>query len=165
MCLLQEAWKTDALEDTIFIRPSTCFIRYRLIDFRRIWCRASAVYTACRTFFSFVSVQYNNYYNESGHFTPLSREFKSNTAFHMALKHKNALQKVQIGYNITKPITVATRSKVWTVFSRSNTRVVGSNPFRGMDVCPRFSYVCVVLRVGSGLATGWSPVQVVLGSV
>lgn len=31
-------------------------------------------------------------------------------------------------------------------FARSNTRIVSSNPSRGMDVCPCFFYVCVVLR-------------------
>jgi hypothetical protein len=36
------------------------------------------------------------------------------------------------------PITVAARSKVWTVLARSNSRIVWSNPIRGMDVC-----VCV----------------------
>jgi hypothetical protein len=34
-----------------------------------------------------------------------------------------------------------------------------------MDVCVRLFCVCVVLRVGSGLATGWSPVQGVLLAV
>jgi hypothetical protein len=34
---------------------------------------------------------------------------------------------------------------------------VGSNPTRGMNVC-----VCVVLCIGSGLATGGSPIQEVL---
>jgi hypothetical protein len=33
------------------------------------------------------------------------------------------------------PITVAARSKAWTVFARSNTGIVGSNPSQGMDVC------------------------------
>jgi hypothetical protein len=32
------------------------------------------------------------------------------------------------------PITVAARSKAWTVFARSNTGIVGSNPTQGMDV-------------------------------
>jgi hypothetical protein len=32
-------------------------------------------------------------------------------------------------------ITVASRSKVWTVFARSNTGIVGLNPTWGMDVC------------------------------
>jgi hypothetical protein len=42
-----------------------------------------------------------------------------------------------------------------TVFSRSNTGiVVGSNPTRVMDVCVCLFRVCVVLCVGSGLATG-----------
>jgi hypothetical protein len=36
-----------------------------------------------------------------------------------------------------EPITVTARSKAWTVFARSNTEIVGSNPIRGMDVCVR----------------------------
>jgi hypothetical protein len=52
------------------------------------------------------------------------------------------------------PITVAARSKAWTVFACSNTGIVGSNPTRGMDVCVRLFCVCVVLCVGSGLAMG-----------
>jgi hypothetical protein len=45
---------------------------------------------------------------------------------------------------------------------------VGSNTNRGMDVSVRFFCVCVVLCIGgggSGLATGWGPVQGVLPSV
>jgi hypothetical protein len=53
---------------------------------------------------------------------------------------------------------VAVRSKSWTVFARSNTGVVGSNPTRVMCVCARLFCVCVILCVGSGLVTGWSPV-------
>jgi hypothetical protein len=34
-----------------------------------------------------------------------------------------------------------------------------------MDVCVRLFYVSVVLCVGSGIATGWSPVQGVLPTV
>jgi hypothetical protein len=63
------------------------------------------------------------------------------------------------------PLTVAARSEVWTVFARSNTVVVGSNTTWGMDVCVRLFCVCVVLCVGSGFATGWSPVQGVLPTV
>jgi hypothetical protein len=33
------------------------------------------------------------------------------------------------------PITVAARSKPWTVFARSNTGIMGLNPTQGMDVC------------------------------
>jgi hypothetical protein len=44
-------------------------------------------------------------------------------------------------------------------FVGSNTGNMGSNPTPGMDVCVRLFCVCVVLCVGSGLATGWSPVQ------
>jgi hypothetical protein len=61
-----------------------------------------------------------------------------------------------------KSITVAARSKAWTVFANSNTWIVGSNPTLGVDVCMRLFCVCVALCVGSGLATGWSPVQGVL---
>jgi hypothetical protein len=43
-----------------------------------------------------------------------------------------------------------------TVFARSNTGVLGSNSTRGMNVCVRLFNVCVVLCVGSGLATDWS---------
>jgi hypothetical protein len=60
---------------------------------------------------------------------------------------------------------VVVRSKAWTVFARSNAGIVGSNPTQGMDVCLPLFYVCVVLCIGSGLATGWSPVQGVLLNV
>jgi hypothetical protein len=59
------------------------------------------------------------------------------------------------------PITVAARSKAWTVFARSNAEIVGSNPTQGMDVCLRLFCVCV----GSGLATDWFPLQGVLPTV
>jgi hypothetical protein len=39
------------------------------------------------------------------------------------------------------------------VFALSNTGIVGSNPTGGMDVCLRLLCVCVVLCVGTGLAT------------
>jgi hypothetical protein len=65
----------------------------------------------------------------------------------------------------SQPITVATRSRAWTAFPRTNTGIVGSNPIRGMDVCVRLICVCVVLCVDSDLATGWSPVQGVLPTV
>jgi hypothetical protein len=47
------------------------------------------------------------------------------------------------------PIIVAARSKAWTVFARSNVRIVGSNPSQCMDVCivcafiPFFVLFCV----------------------
>jgi hypothetical protein len=45
------------------------------------------------------------------------------------------------------PITVAARSKAWTVFARSNTGIVGSNSTQGMDVCmPLFCLCCSVCR-------------------
>jgi hypothetical protein len=57
------------------------------------------------------------------------------------------------------PITVTARWKAWTLFARSNTGIVGSNPTWDMDVRVRLFYVCAVLCAGSGLATGWSSVQ------
>jgi hypothetical protein len=52
-----------------------------------------------------------------------------------------------------------------TVFARSNSEVVRSNSTRGMVVCVSLFCVCVVLCVGKGLATGWSPVKGVLSSL
>jgi hypothetical protein len=63
------------------------------------------------------------------------------------------------------PITVDARSKAWTVFARSNAGIVGSNPTQCMNVCVRLFYICVVLCLGSGLATEWSCVQGVLSTV
>jgi hypothetical protein len=63
------------------------------------------------------------------------------------------------------PITVAARSKAWTVLVRSIAGIVGSNPSQGMDVCVRLLCVYVVLCVANGLATGWSPIQGVLPTV
>jgi hypothetical protein len=53
-----------------------------------------------------------------------------------------------------QPITVAARFKALTVFARWNTRIVGSNPTQGMDVCVLLFCVGVVLRVGKSLVTG-----------
>jgi hypothetical protein len=64
-----------------------------------------------------------------------------------------------------RPITVAPRSKAWTVFARSNAGIVVSNPTQGMDVCVRLFCVCAVLCVGTGLATVWSPARGVLPTV
>jgi hypothetical protein len=65
-----------------------------------------------------------------------------------------------------KPITLAARSKAWTVFARSNAGIMGSNPTQGTDVYILCLFsVCIVLCVGSGLATGWSPVQGILPTV
>jgi hypothetical protein len=63
-----------------------------------------------------------------------------------------------------RPITVAARSKAWTVLARSNAGVMGSNPTQGMGVYVRL-FCVYVLYVGSGLATGWSPAQGVLPTV
>jgi hypothetical protein len=58
-------------------------------------------------------------------------------------------------------VTVAARSKAWTVFARSNAGIVGSNPTQVMDVCLRLFCVCL----GNGLAMGWSLIQGILPTV
>jgi hypothetical protein len=65
------------------------------------------------------------------------------------------------------PVTVAEQSRACTVFARSEAGIVGSNPIQCMDVWCVYVFfcVCVVLCLGSGLATGQSPVQGVLPSV
>jgi hypothetical protein len=44
-------------------------------------------------------------------------------------------------------ITLTARPKAWTVFARSNTGIVGSNPTQAMDVCVCLFCVCIVLCV------------------
>jgi hypothetical protein len=41
--------------------------------------------------------------------------------------------------NNNKPVPMAAQSKARTVFNRSNTGIMGSDPARDMNVCPRFS--------------------------
>jgi hypothetical protein len=64
--------------------------------------------------------------------------------------------------NPSTPVTVGARAKAWIVFaSFLDDGIVGSNLTQGM----RLFCVCVILCLGSGLATGWSLVQEVLQSV
>lgn len=46
---------------------------------------------------------------------------------------------------ILLPITVAERSEVGNIFTHSNSKIVGSNPTRRMDVYLRFFWVCFLL--------------------
>jgi hypothetical protein len=57
------------------------------------------------------------------------------------------------------------RHKPSSLIVHSNTGIVRSNPTRGLDVCVRLFCACVVMCVGSGPATDWSPVQGVLQTV
>jgi hypothetical protein len=50
-------------------------------------------------------------------------------------------------YSLHMPITVAARTKTWTVFSRSEPGIVVSNLTQGMDVCARVKSVFVLLCV------------------
>jgi hypothetical protein len=45
-------------------------------------------------------------------------------------------------YEYLQPVPVAAPSEALSVFDRSNTGIVRSNPTRGIDVCPRFSVLC-----------------------
>jgi hypothetical protein len=102
--------------------------------------------------------------DSSGYLSPryfLSCKFLIWTSF---LISKSLYRKLTV-ICVLMPITVAARPKALTVFARSNTGVVGSNPARGMNVCVRLFCVHVVMCVGSGLATGWSPVHGVLPTV
>jgi hypothetical protein len=47
------------------------------------------------------------------------------------------------------PVPVVARSKARTVFGLSNIGIAGSNPTRGMDVCPRFSVLCYPVYVAA----------------
>jgi hypothetical protein len=51
------------------------------------------------------------------------------------------------------PITVAAQSKVRTDIARSKIGIAGSNPIQNTDICVHLFCDCVVLCVGSGLAT------------
>jgi hypothetical protein len=44
-----------------------------------------------------------------------------------------------------QPVTVAERSKAWTVFTRSEAGIVGSNPTQGMDVWYMYVFIVFVL--------------------
>jgi hypothetical protein len=69
-------------------------------------------------------------------------------------------------YTSSESILVASRSKAGIVFAHSNAGIVVSNSTQRHEcLCVGLFYVCVVLWVGSGLATGWSFVQGVLPSV
>jgi hypothetical protein len=63
--------------------------------------------------------------------------------------------------------TVAAQSKAWTVFSRSEAGSWVRIPLKAwmFDVCMHLFCICVVLCLGSGLATSWSLLQGVLLSV
>jgi hypothetical protein len=51
---------------------------------------------------------------------------------------------VVLSASIIRPVTVAERSKAWTLFARSESGIVGSNPSQGMDVwCVYMCLFCV----------------------
>jgi hypothetical protein len=56
-------------------------------------------------------------------------------------------------WRLAMAITVATRFKAGTVFARSNTGVMDSNPTQGMDVFVALFFLCIVLCAGRGLET------------
>jgi hypothetical protein len=80
----------------------------------------------------------------------------------MDILHFNGWFK-ESNFQFAWPITVAEWRKTWTVFARSNTGIVRSNPTQGMDVC--VYSVFVLSCAGSSIATGWFPVRGVLPTV
>jgi hypothetical protein len=66
-----------------------------------------------------------------------------------------------------RPVTVAERSKVCTVFARSEAGIVGSNPTQDLNVCYEYVFILCLcyLCLGRGLATSRSIVQGILPSV
>jgi uncharacterized membrane protein len=80
--------------------------------------------------------------------------------YYPSLRYKNSHLQC-----LLKLITVAAEFIAWTFFVRSNAAIVGSNPTQGIGVYVRIFWVCVVLCVGRGLATGWSLIQIVLPTV
>jgi hypothetical protein len=69
---------------------------------------------------------------------------------------KESISKCYLAIVHLVPTTVAAQSR-HVLSSRSNTAIVGSNSTWSMDVCVPLCCVYVVLCIGSGLATGWSP--------
>jgi hypothetical protein len=53
--------------------------------------------------------------------------------------------KIEYSNFIILPVTVAARSKVWTIFARSEAGIVGSNLTQGMDVWCVYVYSVFVL--------------------
>jgi hypothetical protein len=78
---------------------------------------------------------------ENSYYTPARETF--NCSIRVALFISSCYRLVLITrlileYDMNQlPITVAARSKAWTVFALSNTGIVGSSLTRGMDVCMR----------------------------
>jgi hypothetical protein len=50
-----------------------------------------------------------------------------------------------VSYLVTLPMTVAARSKAWTVIARPNAGIVSSNSTQGIDVCVVCFYSMFVL--------------------
>jgi hypothetical protein len=62
----------------------------------------------------------------------------------MFQRERRGLVVVVVGNIYVSPIPVAVQSKARMVLDHSNTAIVGSNPARDMDVCPRF-FFCAAL--------------------
>jgi hypothetical protein len=116
----------------------------------------TAVHLVCRQFLLslFETSEEWKYYNADLFTFPGDRALCSTVSyFSLRLVYDISLWR----FMYLSPIRVSARSKAWSVFPRSKTGLVGSNPTRGMDVCLRLFCVCVVLCAGSGLATGLIP--------
>jgi hypothetical protein len=56
------------------------------------------------------------------------------------------IQREQVAANHTENTSYDTGSKAWTVFARSNTGIVGSNPIHGMNVWCVYAFVVCLCR-------------------
>jgi hypothetical protein len=92
-------------------------------------------------------------------FFPVPASLKADRLLHVPSIHFNAynlrLQSAYTGTFHTVPIAVAERSKVRTVFARSNTAIVGSNPMLFVCVlCVFFLFLQSQVRQPADLIKG-----------
>jgi hypothetical protein len=59
----------------------------------------------------------------------------------VCLRYRKWKDRFEMHISMFMPITVPSRPKPWTVYARSDTGVVRSNPTGGMVVCLRLFYV------------------------
>jgi hypothetical protein len=138
-------------------------------DVSETFCIISGWYHADPWWWRYISLMFDTYIiSETSDNNPILTRLIAGQNFTEQSPREDveSYKREMIGWLVNiEPITVAAQSKTWTVFDRSNAGIVGSNTTQGMDVCVRLLCVCVVLCVGSGLATGWSPVQGILLTV
>jgi hypothetical protein len=99
--------------------------------------------------------EYRSVWREVGRYSvhhkmDIQSEYMYRTAMSTLQGVQNKYSCVRQGWTIGSHVII---TPILTIFARSNAGIVDSNPTRGMDACVRLFCVCVVLRVGSSLAT------------